>query len=118
MNINRTFLGPLNGTQSSFGTSVLSTTPVKVDLPSVGVNTISRFYHVIITNDNAANVIAFQMVPAGAAAPVFTANMALSTCGHPITKLSRYEFTTLANVDLYVVASAGSTTCQVTVYVQ
>jgi hypothetical protein len=87
--------------------ATLTTSPVKVTLPAgvYGSQT-----NVKLINLHASNLIAFTVVDAGAAAPTVNATLADANCGAIIRPASEVELLLDAGQDLYVVASAASTT--------
>lgn len=118
--IMETSLGPFTGTRTADGSSTLSTTLVKVGLPDPAGNTLTKFFRVRIVNLTtvaAGNKLAFGFVNAGTAAPTFSATPG-TTSGIILNPQSSLEFTTYANVDMYVVGSAASTVWSVSVFLQ
>ena len=87
--------------------STLTTSPVKVTLPA-GVH--GSVTSVKLINLHASNLIAFTVVAAGAAAPTVNATLADANCGAIIRPASEVELVLSGNQDVYVVASAASTT--------
>lgn len=116
----RSGYGPLPGLPTIWNTTTLSTTPVLVTLPTTGVRperVVGQVVKLTILNAHATNAVAYTWVkraPDGTSvAPSITADTA-ATGGILLTTVWPGATLTLpADVDLYVVASAGSTTAQV-----
>lgn len=98
-----TATGILNLSLGTTVTKVLSAAPGGVR---------EKVRRIKLTLVTTANALAWQKVSGGAAAPVFTADLvATSTVGSLV--LSQEWITIPSNLDLYLVASAASTVCQV-----
>jgi hypothetical protein len=118
--IERSGFGPLEALPTFFNTTTLGTTPVSVTLPTRPVmagNTVTPpsigNIRIKIVNPSAAATIAWTVVKAGAAAPTITADYA-ATGGSAIPPGGVEYFVIPTNRDLYVVASAAATSCNVT----
>lgn len=117
--VDRSGYGPLPGLPTLWNTTTLSTTPVLVTLPTTGIPP-ARAQGVVkltILNAHATNSVAYTWVkraPDGtSAAPTITADTAVTGGILLLTANPVATLTLPADVDLYVVASAGSTTAQV-----
>jgi hypothetical protein len=107
-------LGPLQGLPTLFNSSVLTTDPVKVTLPTTSSATVC--IKVKITNPSTTATISWKTVVAGATAPLaanMTANYA-STGASPILPGAVEIITLQPNRDLYVVASAAASSVNAT----
>lgn len=98
------------------GSAVLSTTPVKVTLPSVSGAAVPGYIKIKVVNPNPSAVLAWECAVAGATAPVFGATFAAGEGSHVLA--GQVEYVTIpTGCDFYIVASAAasswSTTSQV-----
>lgn len=93
-----------------FGSSTLTTSPVKVTLVAAtgpGKKVIK------ITNLHASNLLAWTIVDKGAAAPTVNATLGNASCGVIVGPGQSEQIVLGEQNDLYVVASAASTTMTV-----
>lgn len=116
----RSGYGPLPGLPTIWNTTTLSTTPVLVTLPTTGIppaRVIGQVVKLTILNAHATNSVAYTWVkraPDGTSvAPTITADTAATGGILLIPALPGHTLTLGADVDVYAVASAGSTTAQV-----
>lgn len=122
-NRNLDSLGPLpasqpapTGTAPLTGTGILNlsqgTTVTKV-LSGAPGGLAGKLRRVTITLITTANKVAWQKVNAGATAPVFTADAAGTSTVGVLVPNTPDPFVIPSNLDLYIVASAAGTVCQV-----
>lgn len=124
--LNKLGYGPLEGLPQFFSSASLSTTPVKVTLPTPtnGGTSPPLGVKVKIVNGDATNVLAWTLVKNGAAAPTITADYNATT-GASVVLAGNTEIFSLywgaapttplvPWFDLYVVASAANTEVSVT----
>lgn len=117
----RSGFGPFLTLPTLWSSSTLSTTTTKVDLPTPAAfpgnsstPPTAGNVRVKIVNGHASNSIAWTIVRLGDPAPTITADYVDATCGSVIPPGGVEYFVIPASRDLYVVASAGSTTVNVT----
>lgn len=96
---------------TNFGSSTLSTTPVEVTL--VAATGLNQKKLVKISNLHASNLVAWKLVAKGAAAPTLVTTLGNANQGAIVPPSQSDEFVIGENHDLYIVASAGSTTVSV-----
>jgi hypothetical protein len=84
----------------------LSTTPVKLNLPTGKIN---GAVNIKISNLHASQLVAFTVVDLGAAAPTVNATLADAACGAVIPPGRDVEIVIGQTKDVYVVGSAAST---------
>ena len=118
--IERSGFGPLESLPTFFNTTTLGTTAVLVTLPAKPImagNTVTPpsigNIRIKIVNPSTTATIAWTVVEQGAAAPTITADYA-ATGGSAIPPGGVEYFVIPTNRDLYVVASAAATSCNVT----
>lgn len=109
-------LGALQSAPSIFANTNLSTTATKVTLPSDPLT--HRVYRIKIVNGSASATMAYTMVAKNAAAPTITADFAASTCGVIIPAASVDYINLATHLDLYIVASAASTSYCVAIFTE
>lgn len=116
--LERVGFGPLEGLPTLFNKTDLSTTAVKVTLPTLPAGGNDPLpttnVKVKITNPSAAATIAWTLVKRGGGAPTITADYNATTGGSPIVPGGVEIFSIPADKDLYVVASAAATSINVT----
>lgn len=115
----RSGYGPLPGLPTLWNTTTLTTTPVLVTLPTTGIPP-ARAQGVVkltILNAHATNSVAYtwvkRAVDGTSVAPTITADTAATGGILLIPAVPVHTLTLGADVDVYAVASAGSTTAQV-----
>jgi hypothetical protein len=109
-------LGSLQGLPTSFPSTTLGTTPVKVTLASTAAAVCIK---VMISNPSTTATIAWNTVVSGATAPTagnMTADYA-ATGATPVFSGSQQIFAIQPGRDLYIVASAASTSVNATSFV-
>lgn len=115
----RSGYGPLPGLPTIWNTAILSTTPTLVTLPTTGLRperVIGQVVKLTILNAHATNAVAYTWVkraPDGTSvAPSITADTAATGGILLIPAVPSHTLSLPADVDVYAVASAGSTTAQ------
>jgi hypothetical protein len=103
-------LGPLDGLPTHYSTTALSTTATKVTLPTVPAGREQgSCIKVKLVNGHATNVVAWTLVRKDASAPTITADYNATTGASVVLPGTAEIFVIPADKDLYVVASAAST---------
>jgi len=115
----RSGYGPLPGLPTIWNTTTLSTTPTLVTLPTTGIPPAlaNGVVKLTILDAHATNAVAYRWVKRAAdgtsVAPTMTADTGANGAILLTTAWPGATLTLPADVDLYVVASAASTTAQV-----
>lgn len=116
----RSGYGPLPGLPTIWNTTTLSTTPALVTLPTTGVRPercVGQVVKLTILNTHATNAVAYTWVKRASdgtsSAPSITADTAATGGILLIPAVPSHTLSLPADVDVYAVASAGSTTAQV-----
>jgi hypothetical protein len=115
----RAGFGPLEGLPTFTSSTALSTTPVKVTMPTLPTGLSSSgnsAFRVKLVNGSAGATIAWSLVATGASAPSITADYNATTGASAIPPLGSETFAIPTNVDLYVVASAAATSYSATAF--
>lgn len=100
---------PANATV--FGSTTLSTTPVKATLCTARMGRVRRVRIVNLTATT--NRVSFTTVAEGAAAPTLSADPASANAGVILAPLQEIFLVLPSGIDLYVVGSAANTAYQV-----